>query len=150
MRIRRATPDDARVAASIIAAALAEHGLPFDPRGRDADVATFGNRSDSDDLVATDDDGRVLGVVSVGEHGDPGVAWVSKLFVAKDARGHGVGRALLRAAHDAARDRGMREVGLRSRRVFVAALALYTAEGYAERDFGPRLEAGDVVMFRAL
>lgn len=151
MLIRRATPADASAAAAVIAGALAEFGLPFDAGdgGRDADVATFGSKRESDDFVA-DDGGDVLGVVSVGPHGDPGVAWISKLFVVSRARGRGVGRALLHAAHDAARGRGMREVGLRSRVVFRAALALYAAEGYVARDFGPRIESGDVVLFRPL
>jgi putative acetyltransferase len=150
--IRRASPEDAAGAAALIAASLAEHGLPFEPAGRDADVATFGGKLDHDDLVA-EADGRMLGVASVGPHGDPGVAWISKVFVARDARRRGVGRALLRAAHEAARRRGFREVGLRSRTLFRAALALYESEGYALRDVhggAADLGTGDVVYFRRL
>lgn len=150
VRIRRAAPFDAEVAAAIIAAALAEHGLPFEPTGRDADVAAFGARADHDDLVAVGDEGRAIGIVSVGPHGAPGVAWISKLFVAKSARQRGIGRALLHHAEDAARSRGFRSVGLRSRTVFRAALALYESEGYVVRDEGPRLSPGDVVYFRPL
>ncbi len=145
--VRRATPADARVAAEIIAAALAEHGLPFEPNGRDADVALFGTRDDHDDFVALKDDAAV-GIVSVGPHGDPGVAWVSKLFVRKAARGSGIGRTLLHAAHDAARARGYVKVGLRSRIVFEAALALYGSEGYVHSDEASA--TGDVVLFRSL
>jgi GNAT superfamily N-acetyltransferase len=147
--LRRATPADVSAAQRIIAAALAEHDLPFEPEGRDADVAFFGGRADHDDFVA-EQHGAVVGLVSVGPHGDPGVAWVSKLFVARDARRGGVGRALLRAAHDAARARGYETVGLRSRRVFREALALYASEGYAPREPADPalLEPGDVVLYR--
>jgi GNAT superfamily N-acetyltransferase len=147
--LRRATPADAAVAAEIIATALAEHSLPFEPEGRDADVATFGSKPDVNDLVAEMDE-EIVGVVSIGPQDTPGVAWLSKLFVAKRARGHGIGRALLRAAHEAARAAGFHTVGLRTRRIFTEAVGLYTAEGYQPREDARVIEAGDVVMLRSL
>jgi putative acetyltransferase len=147
--LRRATADDAAAAARIIASALAEHELPFEPEGRDADVATFGAKDDVRDLVA-EIDGVVVGVVSVGAQDTPGVAWVSKLFVEKSARGNGIGRALLSAAHDAARTAGFHTVGLRTRRIFTEALGLYAAEGYRPREDPRVIEEGDVVMYRSL
>ncbi|HSO34904.1 MAG TPA: GNAT family N-acetyltransferase [Labilithrix sp.] len=149
LTLRRATPADAPQAARIIGDALAEYGLPFEPEGRDADVATFGAKADHDDIVA-EDEGRVLGVASVGPQGAAGMAWVSKVFVAKDARRRGVGRALLEEVHDAARARGYRGVGLRTRVIFVEAIALYEAFGYVRRDDPAALAPGDVVYYRAL
>jgi putative acetyltransferase len=151
--VRRATAADAASAATIIGDALAEYGLVFDPHGRDADVATFGAKPDHDDLVIEDGaGGRVIGVASVGPQGAEGVAWVSKVFVARDARRRGAGRALMSALHDAARARGCyREIGLRTRVIFAEAIALYEAHGYTRRDGdGAVLEAGDVVLYRAL
>lgn len=148
--LRRATPADAAEAARVIAAALLDYGIHFDPDGRDADVALFGSRPDHDDLVA-EDAGVVIGVASVGPHGDPGVAWVSKVFVARAARGRGIGRALLEAAHTAARARGYREVRLRTRIVFVEAIKLYEAFGYTRTSEGAAvLETGDAVYARSL
>jgi putative acetyltransferase len=148
--LRAATPADAGAAAKIIAEALAEYGLPFEPEGRDADVATFGGKADHEDIVAEDLDGGAVGVVSVGPHGDEGVAWISKVFVAKDARRRGVGRTLLEAAHAAARSRGFREVGLRTRVVFREAIALYESLGYVKRDDPAAISPGDVVYWRSL
>jgi len=150
--LRRATPADAAAAATIIAEALAEYGLPFDPQGRDADVATFGSRAEQDDLVAMDvASGRAIGVASIGPQGEEGVAWVSKVFVARSARRRGAGRALMNALHDAARARGYREIGLRTRVVFREAIALYEAHGYARReDPSAVLESGDVVYYRSV
>jgi len=150
--LRRATPADAAAAARIIAGALAEYGLPFDPGGRDADVATFGAKTDHDDFVALDDDQQVIGVASVGPQGDEGVAWISKVFVSKDARRRGAGRALLAAAHEAARARGFTRVGLRTRVIFVEAIALYESLGYTRREAPTAgvLEVGDVVYDLAL
>lgn len=146
--IRPATPADVPAATHIIAAALAEYGLPFEPEGRDADVRLFGTRSDHHDLVGVAASGPI-GIASVGPHGDEGVAWVSKVFVAREARGRGVGRALLRAVHDAARAEGYRRIGLRTRAVFRAAIALYTSEGYLAQASASS-ETGDFVLFRDL
>jgi len=149
-RTRRATPKDADVAQALIGAALADYGIVFEPDGRDADVRLFGVRADHDDFVATIDD-EPVGVVSVGPHGDEGVAWVSKLFVARHARRAGVGRSLLRTAHDAARARGYRRIGLRTRVVFREAIALYESEGYRAVTRDPAvLESGDLVFLRDL
>lgn len=154
--LRRATAADAAVAAEIIAGALGEYGLPFEPDGRDADVATFGAKAEHDDLVAEDlvervaGSPRVIGVASVGPQGAEGLAWISKVFVASSARRRGAGRALLEAAHAAARARGFREVGLRTRLVFVEAIALYEAAGYVRREDPAVIERGDVVYYRAL
>ena len=149
--MRAATERDAPRAAAIVAAALAEYGLPFEPEGRDADVATFGSKPEHDDFVAEDPTtGRALGVVSVGPQGDEGVAWISKVFVSKEARRRGVGRALLDAAHSAARRRGFREVGLRTRMIFREAIALYESAGYEQRSDPASLAPGDVVYYRLL
>lgn len=148
--VRPATAADAASAATIIADALAEYGLPFEPDGRDADVATFGSIPEHDDLVALDAaTGRAIGVASIGPQGAPGVAWVSKVFVAKHARRRGVGRALMSALHEAARERGYEEIGLRTRVVFREAIALYEAHGYAQRvDPSAVLASGDLVYYR--
>jgi putative acetyltransferase len=150
--LRHATPADAAEAARIIAEALAEYGLPFEPEGRDADVATFGAKEDHDDFVAvaSEDQGRAIGVASVGPQGDEGVAWISKVFVARAARRRGAGRALLEAAHQAARARGFHTVGLRTRALFREAIALYESVGYTRREDPVVLDAGDVVYYRAL
>ena len=148
--VRRATPADARVAATIIAGALAEYGLPFEPEGRDADVARFGSIDENDDLVAIDRaSGLPIGVASIGPQGADGVGWVSKVFVAKKARRRGAGRALMTALHDAARARGYQEIGLRTRVVFREAIALYEAHGYSRREEPSAvLTSGDIVYYR--
>ena len=150
--VRRATPADAKVAATIIAGALAEYGLPFEPEGRDADVATFGAIEENDDFVAIDGaSGQPIGVASIGPQGTDGVGWVSKVFVTKDARRRGAGRALMAALHEAARGRGYEEVGLRTRVVFREAIALYEAHGYATREEPSAvLTSGDLVYYRRL
>jgi putative acetyltransferase len=147
LTLRPATSADAPRAAELIAGALAEFGLPFDAEGRDADVKSFGSRPDHDDLVA-EDDGQFVGVVSVGPHGDPGVAWISKVFVVATARRHGIGQRLLDAAVEAARARGYREIGLRTRLVFRDAIRLYEKNGWTVNPSGKLVEPGDAVYWR--
>ncbi len=131
----------------MIGEALAGYGLPFEPNGRDADVVAFGARVDHDDFVA-EDQGLVVGVVSVGPQGAPELAWVSKLFVDRAQRGRGLGRALLERAHEAARARGYREVSLRTRTEFREALSLYRASGYVITSEAE--SPGDVILHRVL
>lgn len=130
VHIRAATPADMADATRIIRDALAEFGLTFDPEGRDADVKKFGVRPDHDDVVAVESTGSAIGVASLGPQGSAGVGWLSKMFVDATARKRGVGRALLEAVHAAAARRGYRTIGLRTRLVFVDAIALYERAGY--------------------
>lgn len=151
VQIRVARPDDVPHATRIIADALAEFGLRFDPDGRDADVKDFGSRPEHDDLVAEGHDGTPIGVASLGPQGHEGVGWLSKLFLAKEARGRGVGRALLDAAHDAATRRGYHTIGLRTRTAFLDAIALYEKNGYVvhvSSTLAVPLEVGDRVFWR--
>jgi GNAT superfamily N-acetyltransferase len=57
---------------------------------------------------------------------------ITKMYVAPTARRLGLGRRLLAAVEDAARDRGLRSLRLDTRKDLVEARALYAACGYAE------------------
>lgn len=74
-----------------------------------------GNRIDAETLLAViadpaqvvilaEDDGRLAGCVQVTDKGD-GLAYLGMLSVAPDGQGQGLGRALIAAAEEAARDR---------------------------------------------
>ncbi|WP_282205053.1 GNAT family N-acetyltransferase [Kitasatospora fiedleri] len=64
--------------------------------------------------------------------GAPGSAELKRLYVRPSARGHGLGRALLAAAEDAARALGHTRLRLDTMAEFAEARALYTAAGYAD------------------
>jgi GNAT superfamily N-acetyltransferase len=57
---------------------------------------------------------------------------ITKMYVSPPARRLGIGRRLLTAVEDAARDRGLRTLRLDTRHDLVEARAMYAAEGYAE------------------
>jgi len=60
-------------------------------------------------LLARDERGRPVGCVGVREH-SPTECEIKRLYIVPDARGAGLGRALVRAAIDQARAMGYREM----------------------------------------
>ena len=64
-------------------------------------------------------------------------AYLEELYVAPDRRGHGLGRALLEAAMDHARQRGAARIDLNTSVDDVAARALYESAGFTNREGGP-------------
>lgn len=62
----------------------------------------------------------------------PGIGEIKRMFVTAAARGHGVGRRLLRALERRAAAAGHARVRLLTTPMLGEACALYAAEGYAE------------------
>ena len=87
-------------------------------------------------LVALDPAGGVVGTCRLLDGGEE---WrLGRMAVARPARGRGVGRAMLAAAHDQARARGGRAVVLHAQ---THAIPFYAAAGYVAR--GPEfMDAG--------
>lgn len=81
-------------------------------------------------------DGFIVGSLTLATFRIPtGVrAWIEDVVVDSDARGHGVGEALNRAALDEARARGAITVELTSRPSREAANRLYQRLGFVQRD----------------
>lgn len=81
-------------------------------------------------------DGRIVGSLTLATFPIPtGVrAWIEDVVVDGEARGHGVGEALNRAAIDEARARGAITVELTSRPSREAANRLYRRLGFVQRE----------------
>ena len=75
--------------------------------------------------------GTVVGCVGVKLHPD-GVGEIKRLWVAPETRGMGLGRRLLTAIEDAARDAGSTVVRLDTNRTLTEAIRLYRTAGYVE------------------
>lgn len=117
-------------------AALAEHYTPeecfsFDAAQLAVPEARF--------LVARRE-GRAIGCVALVNCGDYGE--VKRLYVAPEARGLGVGRALMAALEAEARAQGLALVRLETGDKLAAAVALYEALGYNRR--GPFGDYADI------
>ncbi|WP_371672101.1 GNAT family N-acetyltransferase [Streptomyces sp. NBC_00289] len=112
---------------------VAEQGVPEDLEYDAYDSAAV-------HVLAVRDDGVALGAgrLLYGEAaaaktgGDPGVGSLGRLAVTKQARGLGVGAALVRAVEDAARARGLTAVDLHAQ---THALGFYERLGYVA--YGP-------------
>ncbi len=64
-------------------------------------------------------------------------AYLEELYVVPERRGHGIGRALLEAAMEHARERGAAHIDLGTSEDDVAARALYESAGFTNREGGP-------------
>jgi putative acetyltransferase len=83
-------------------------------------------------LFAVDGDDRALGTVALLHEGG-GVYELTKMAVAPEARGRGIGRLLMAGALDAWRRLGGRELFLESSSKLRPALALYESIGFRHR-----------------
>jgi RimJ/RimL family protein N-acetyltransferase len=104
-------------------------------------------------FVAERDDGTIVGRLSVGRDPHPASTHVADvgLMVARDARRQGVGRALMQAAVDWARETGIRKLELHVFPWNEAAIALYEAfgferEGYRKRHYRRGNELVDAIL----
>jgi RimJ/RimL family protein N-acetyltransferase len=131
--LRRALPADARAIGAVFDAAvragwtylgeLADEPM-FAPEDFEQLVADHAPPNVL--LVATDPTGRVIGYAAA--HPEDGEMFL--LFVHPAHSGHGVGRTLLDAVHDALRAAGCTEAYLFTHEQNQRALAVYTAAGY--------------------
>jgi ribosomal protein S18 acetylase RimI-like enzyme len=63
--------------------------------------------------------------------------YIEELYVVPELRGRGIGRALLEAAMDHARERGAAHIELTTSEDDVAARSLYASAGFTNREGGP-------------
>ena len=64
-------------------------------------------------------------------------AYLEELYVAREQRGRGLGRALLEAAMECARQRGAAHIDLNTSETDVAARHLYESAGFTNSEGGP-------------
>jgi ribosomal protein S18 acetylase RimI-like enzyme len=126
--VRPAVPGDARAMAELFAAVAQERdGIatepPVDVSQRTAQFAASAAAS-----AVADADGAIVGMIHVeaSRHGFGELA----MLVGRDWRGRGVGSALVRAAIDLARARGLHKLGLEVFPHNAAGIALYRKSGF--------------------
>jgi DNA-binding MarR family transcriptional regulator/GNAT superfamily N-acetyltransferase len=100
----------------LIATILGRFVADFDPAREDAWVAEL--------------DGRIAGSIFLMKSDDPAVGKLRLLYVEPSARGHGLGRKLVRTCMDRARELGYASLTLWTNDILVAARRIYLAEGF--------------------
>lgn len=130
--IRPATGEDAPAIRQLVRSVLDEYALAPDPSGIDRDledpVASYGGHGGQLDAVV-DESGRLIGCCGVMRHGD-GSCELRKMYLAKEARGRGLGKRLLDRALAFARGSGFPRVELETASVLDTAIAMYEAAGF--------------------
>ena len=141
MTIRPITADDDEAMGTIARDNLAAVGLDipgtafFDP-----EIMHLSGFYDEDPMrrryyVAVDDDGRVLGGCGLAEFFPlEGTAELQKLYLADEAKGHGLGTRLVGLVEEAARELGYRSLYLETHSKLKAAISLYEKLGYRAID----------------
>jgi putative acetyltransferase len=131
MTIRPATNADAEVVRALVFEVLEEYGLKPDPDGIDADLRDIEARyvAPGGMFDVAEDEGRIVGSVGLCRKAD-GVCELRKMYLARSARGQGLGKGLLEHALDRARALGFRRVELETAGVLVEAIRLYTRRGF--------------------
>lgn len=130
--IRRARRADENAVRKVVHGVLGEYGLQPDHAGTDADLdnleASYFARGGHFE-VAVGTDGEIAGCCGVFAL-DDATCELRKMYLFKEARGHGLGGRLLRRALAFARNRGFRRMELETASVLKDALALYAGAGF--------------------
>ncbi len=154
MLIRDAHPDEFEEIGDIRVGAYLADGFLSPDSGYAPHLRELGADGTGQVLVAAGPDGRLIGTVMLQfwpQGGQvvksPGEAEIRALAVRAEARGSGLGRALVAAAMARARHQGVRDLLLLTQPEMKAAHHLYEDAGFtrlAERDWSP--EPGVVLL----
>jgi ribosomal protein S18 acetylase RimI-like enzyme len=153
MEIRDAKPDELAEIGSIRVAAYRADGFLSPQSEYEPTLRGLGGDGASHVLVAAAEDGKLVGTVTLQTWPDaagqlvtgPGEAEIRALAVLPDARGTGLGRALLAAVMDRAEQVQARHLLLFTQPDMVVAHRLYEQAGFArlpERDWSPQPGVG--------
>ena len=130
--IREATNADAHDARRIVFSVLEEFGLSPDPCLTDADLEDIeSNYRDNGGSfkVIIGRDGQLIGCGGILRLTDDECE-LRKMYLRPEARGRGIGKAILNELLSAARDLGFRRVVLETASVLEAAIRLYQRAGF--------------------
>jgi DNA-binding MarR family transcriptional regulator/GNAT superfamily N-acetyltransferase len=123
-------PDAKRCLRAYVAELNRRSDIPFDPaHGSTAEPHEV--RPPAGAFLVAYLNGDAVGCGAV-KHHPGGATDVKRMWVAESARGLGIGRRLLAALEQTARDGGATVVRLETSRVLVEAIALYRSVGYEE------------------
>jgi ribosomal protein S18 acetylase RimI-like enzyme len=130
---RAATPDDLQAVAGLFADYAAWLPIDLGYQGFGAELAALPGKyapPQGELLLARDPDGAPLGCVGLRAIEPDGICEMKRLYIAPEARGMGLGRALATAIIAAARAIGYREMRLDTLEGMTPTIALYGQLGF--------------------
>ncbi|XP_065831075.1 uncharacterized N-acetyltransferase YjgM-like [Oscarella lobularis] len=137
---RKWTPEDRDSVLEIIKNCLASYGLPFQADGADVDavnVEEYYWKNDSGEFFVIEDrrNGKVVGSGGyydvTAERGELSVE-VRKMYLMPEARGKGIGRAILSKMEERIRQKGFKSIYIETVHCLKRACQLYEAAGYTD------------------
>jgi GNAT superfamily N-acetyltransferase len=145
IKIRMADFADPAVQALLVDV-LDELSQRYGGSGDDTPIATDDFTPPNGAFLVADDGERLVGCAGWRRHGDD--AELKRMFTARAARRRGLGRRLLAAIEESAREAGCRRLILETGDRQPEAIALYETAGYARiEDFGYYKDEPDVLSF---
>jgi len=138
-RVRRATPEDAADVARLLYAFNTEFDEPTPPVDVLAERAARMMEAEEIYVLLGGDGPDGIALMMIHPQiwtGEPD-AYLQELYVAPPRRGEGLGRALLEATMDLARELGATHIDLGTSEGDKEAMALYESAGFTNREGGP-------------
>lgn len=131
-RVREAAAGDEPAIRAVVRAVREEFAVLADPTSADADlgdvVASYADRNGAFRVILAPG-GEIVGCGGLYPLDDE-EAEIRKMYFLSVARGHGLGRTLLRDLVDVARKRGFRRVLVETATVLQDAISLYRRNGF--------------------
>jgi len=132
--LRDATNADVPAVKRIVTTVLAEYGLTADPCGIDRDLDDLEQHFGTGVFkVVEAADGTIVGCGGLLRMSDA-EGEIRKMYLLPAARGHGLGKRMLRELIARAREMGMRRVVLETASVLTEAIALYRSHGFVRTE----------------
>ena len=135
--IRAATSADSAAVRQLVTGVLNEFGFPLESAGTDADLEDLGSSYIARGgwfAILEDSHGDPVGCVGLyplsSSDGGRRTCELRKMYLRREARGHGHGRRLLKEAISRALELGFEAVVLETASTLTDAIALYTRFGF--------------------
>jgi GNAT superfamily N-acetyltransferase len=149
--LREATNADMPAVWSLISSVLRSYGITSNRQTTDRDLtdieANYWNRNGA--FFALLEGEAVIGTVAL-QHETDANCELCRMYLAPQYRGHGLGRRLLEHALREARERGFKEMRLKTASVLVEAISLYNRAGFSTVEGAVTCGNCDLVMRRRL
>jgi len=149
--LRAATNADLPVVWDLISSVLLSYGITGNRQTTDRDLAdlevNYWNAKGAFFVLLNGE--AVIGTVALHHEADT-VCELCRMYLAPQYRGHGLGRRLLEHALREARERGFKEVRLKTASVLVEAISLYKRAGFSTLEGAVTCGNCDLVMCRML